>query len=68
MVLKLHGMPMSTCTQRVLIAATEAGLDVELVPVDLRKGEHKSEEFLKLQPFGQVPALEDTETGVVMHE
>lgn len=68
MVYKLHGVGMSTCTQRVLIAATEAGLEVELVPVDFGKGEHKSEAFLKLQPFGQVPALEDTDAGIVMHE
>lgn len=59
---------MSTCTQRVLIAAEEAGLDIELVPIDFAKGEHKSEAFLKLQPFGQVPALEDTDAGIVMHE
>lgn len=68
MVYKLHGVGMSTCTQRVLIAATEAGLEVEIVPVDFGKGEHKSEEFMKHQPFGQVPFLEDTETGVTMHE
>lgn len=68
MVYKLHGVGMSTCTQRVLISAAEAGVDVELVPVDFQKAEHKSEAFLKLQPFGQVPALEDSEAGITMHE
>lgn len=70
MVYKLHGVGMSTCTQRVLIAAQEAGIQdqVELVPVDFAKGEHKSDAFIKMQPFGQVPVLEDTENGVIMHE
>jgi glutathione S-transferase len=68
MVYKLHGVGMSTCTQRVLIAATEAGLEVQVVPVDFAKGEHKSPEFMKLQPFGQVPVLEDTEAGITIHE
>lgn len=68
MVYKLHGAAVSTCTQRVLITAAEVGVDVELVPVDFSKGEHKSPEHIKHQPFGQVPYLEDTETGKTMHE
>ncbi|KAK9898488.1 thioredoxin-like protein [Cystobasidium minutum MCA 4210] len=68
MVYKLHGVALSTCTQRVLITAQEAGVEVELVPVDFKSGEHKSEAFLKLQPFGQVPVLEDTDAGITMHE
>merc|ERR1711879_50815 len=68
MSLKLHGSPYSTCTQRVLIAAAEAGVEVELVVIDFAKGEHKSQKFLQLQPFGKVPVLEDTETGVTLYE
>lgn len=37
---------------------------VEIVTVDLTKGEHKSPDFLKLNSFGQLPVLEDE--GVVV--
>ena len=35
------------------------GLAYERVPVDLAGGEHKGPDFLKLNPFGQVPVLDD---------
>ncbi|RAH44990.1 glutathione S-transferase [Aspergillus brunneoviolaceus CBS 621.78] len=69
MVLKLHGLAMSTCTKRVQVVLNEKGVDHEFVPIDFAKGEHKSEAYLaNLQPFGKVPALEDTETGVKIFE
>ncbi|KXS21754.1 thioredoxin-like protein [Gonapodya prolifera JEL478] len=57
--LTVYGNPLSTCTRRVLFALREKGVPYELVAVDLRAGEHKSPEFLKLQPFGQIPVLQD---------
>jgi glutathione S-transferase len=36
----------------------------QIQPVDMSKGEHKSPSFLKLQPFGQVPAFKDHLTTV----
>jgi glutathione S-transferase len=33
--------------------------DVELITVDMRAGQHKTPEYLKLHPFGQVPVLDD---------
>ncbi|GLI80329.1 hypothetical protein PoHVEF18_008683 [Penicillium ochrochloron] len=69
MVLKLHGFPLSTCTNRVRTVLLEKGVEVEFIPVDLSKGEQKSEAYLsKLHPFGKVPVLEDTETGVQVFE
>ncbi|KAL9235777.1 hypothetical protein vseg_010513 [Gypsophila vaccaria] len=59
MAIKVHGNPMSTATLRVLAALHEKQLDFEFVPVDMRAGAHKQEPFLSLNPFGQVPALED---------
>ncbi|KAL1965221.1 hypothetical protein VTN77DRAFT_5975 [Rasamsonia byssochlamydoides] len=59
MVLKLHGNPLSTCTKRVQLALEEKGVPYEIVPVDLSKGEQKTEAFLEKQPFGKVPFLED---------
>ena len=65
MVLKLHGFPLSTCTNRVRLALEEKGQQVEFIPVDLMKGEQKSEAYLaELHPFGKVPVFQDTETGV----
>jgi glutathione S-transferase len=41
MPIKLYGLAMSTCTQRVLTVLTEKGLKYELVTVDFMGGEHK---------------------------
>lgn len=42
-----------------MTTANEIGVDVEIIPVDLYKGEHKAEEFLATkQPFGVIPILE----------
>ncbi|KAL1980290.1 hypothetical protein VTN96DRAFT_4378 [Rasamsonia emersonii] len=59
MVLKLHGTPLSTCVKRVRLALEEKGIEYEIVPVDLSKGEHKTPAYLEKQPFGKVPVLED---------
>jgi len=44
---------------RVLACLHEKGLDFEFVPVNMAAGDHKTPAFLSLNPFGQVPALED---------
>ncbi|CDY18136.1 BnaC05g01590D [Brassica napus] len=56
---KLHGNPFSTNTRRVLAVLLEKGLSYEPITVDLKTGEHKKDSFLGLNPFGQVPVLED---------
>ncbi|WJZ90315.1 hypothetical protein VitviT2T_009467 [Vitis vinifera] len=58
-VLKVHGSPFSTATMRVVSALYEKGLQFEFVSIDMKVGQHKSEAFLALNPFGQVPAFED---------
>ncbi|KAM5436003.1 Glutathione S-transferase hmp2 [Microsporum canis] len=57
MVLKLYGSAMSTA--RVLVVILEKQLPYEHILVDIAKGEQKTEEYKKLQPFGKVPVLED---------
>lgn len=57
--MKLHYHPISGHAHRAHLFLSLLGLDYELVEVDLLKAEHKSAEFLKLNPFGQVPVLED---------
>ncbi|MQL99339.1 hypothetical protein Taro_032061 [Colocasia esculenta] len=56
---KVYGPPMSTAVSRVLACLLEKEVDFQLVSVDMSKGQHKSPDFLKLQPFGQVPAFQD---------
>ncbi|KAL5076936.1 hypothetical protein RYX36_015920 [Vicia faba] len=59
MVVKVYGSIRAACPQRVLACLIEKGIEFEIVHVDLDKGEQKHPEFLLLQPFGQVPAIED---------
>jgi GST-like protein len=44
---------------KVLIALEEMGLTYELTPVNVRKGEQKTDAFLALNPNGKVPVLVD---------
>ncbi|KAK2467388.1 hypothetical protein APHAL10511_000623 [Amanita phalloides] len=66
MVLKLYGFPSATCTQRVATVLHEKNVPFELIPVDITKGEQKNEEYLKKQPFGQIPVLDDD--GFLVYE
>jgi len=64
--MKVFGHPMSTCTRKVLCALAEKGQTAEFVLVDIMKGDGKKADYLALQPFGQVPALDDD--GFVLYE
>ena len=57
MVVKIFGSAMATCTMRVLVVAKELKVPVELVGVNFATAEHKSPEYLKKQPFGQMPYI-----------
>jgi glutathione S-transferase len=46
-------------SQKVRIVLAEKDLEFERVHVDLHKGEQKTPEFLKLNPYGKVPVLVD---------
>jgi glutathione S-transferase len=54
----VYGDIKTTCTQRVLFLLEELNLKYDLKTVELSKGEQRGEEFMKLQPFGKVPAVE----------
>jgi glutathione S-transferase len=58
MALTIYGSPMSR-TFRVIWMAKELGLQYENVPLDPRKGEPRSPDFLKINPNGHVPAIKD---------
>ncbi len=57
--MKLHYFPLSGHAHRAHLFLSLLGVDHDVVMVDLANGAHKSPEFLKLNPFGQVPVLED---------
>jgi glutathione S-transferase len=44
---------------RVLWALEETGLPYRVHPLDFERGELKASEYLRIQPFGQIPAIED---------
>jgi glutathione S-transferase len=62
--MKLYHHPLSGHAHRARLFVSLLGLPHELVEVDLKAGAHKAPEFLKLNPFGQVPVLDDD--GVVI--
>lgn len=57
--IKLYTFPPSTNSRKVRIALLEKGLEFQRINVDLSKSEQKNPEYLKIHPFGQVPALDD---------
>ena len=44
---------------RAAVALAECGLDYTPHKIDLAKGEHRTPEFLKLNPAGQIPVIVD---------
>lgn len=62
--IRIHSFPLSGHAHRVELFASLAGLNHEVVTVDLASGEHKQEPFLTLNPAGQVPVIEDGEVVI----
>ena len=68
--LKLYHNPQSR-SNTVHYMLHELGEPFEIVPIDLKSGEQKSPEFLKLNPMGKIPVLVDgdvvvTETPAIL--
>ncbi|MDH3643066.1 MAG: glutathione S-transferase N-terminal domain-containing protein [Gammaproteobacteria bacterium] len=57
--IKLYRHELSGHSHRVELFLNLLNLDFERIDVDLMAGEHKGEDFLRLNPFGQVPVLVD---------
>jgi glutathione S-transferase len=55
----LYRNPLSGHAHRVELFLSLLKLPARLVDVDLRAGAHKAPEFLRKNPFGQVPVMED---------
>jgi hypothetical protein len=62
--MKLYHFPLSGHAHRAALFLSLAGVDHEIVPVDLAAGAHKQPEFLALNAFGEVPVLDDN--GIII--
>jgi glutathione S-transferase len=69
--MKLYHNPLSPNVRRVRLTAAVLGLKLEEQVVDFAKGEHKSADYLAINPNGAVPTLVDgdfvlTESRAIM--
>lgn len=62
--IKLYNFPKSGHAHRIELMLSLLNLPTELVLVDLAKGAHKQPEFLAINPFGQVPVIDDNGTVI----
>jgi glutathione S-transferase len=69
--MRLYHHPLSTNARRAVMTAVHLGLKPELVVVDLSKRAQRTPEFLRMNPNGKVPVLDDegfllTESHAIM--
>lgn len=62
--MKLYNYPDCPYCQKVRVLLAEKELSFETVLIDLRKQEQRAPEFLRLNPYGKVPVLEDEDMVV----
>ena len=55
--MRIYGFPRSSASYRLRIACALKDIEVDSVLVDFRKDEQRSEDYLKVSPFGLVPTL-----------
>ena len=58
--IRLYDYPLSGNGYKVRLLAAILGVELELIPVDFFPGRaHREPEFLRINPLGQIPVLED---------
>ncbi|MGI9554093.1 MAG: glutathione S-transferase family protein [Thermodesulfobacteriota bacterium] len=57
--IKIYGSEISNNVNKVRFTANALGVEYELSPINLFEGQQYSEEFLKLNPVGKVPVMQD---------
>jgi len=64
--MRLYDSAISGNSYKVRLAAAQLGVPLEIVPVDILRGESRTPEFLRLNPNGRTPLVEDD--GFVLAE
>lgn len=62
--LKLYNVPVSGNCHKVRMMLSILNVEHEVVPVDMPGGEHKSPEYMAINPLGKVPAIDDGGTVI----
>lgn len=62
--MQLYGSIISPPTRAVMMTAEAIGVPLKMEELDLMTGSHKTPEFLKLNPQGQVPLLVDHDLAI----
>src|ERR1700692_1788355 len=57
--IRLYDFELSGSCYKIRLFLNFLGMDYEKVSVDFVNKEHKNENYLKLNPFGEIPILED---------
>ena len=65
--MKLYNLPPAPNPRRVRIFLAEKGIEVPTVDIDITKNEHRTPEFLALNPLAALPVLE-LDDGTVITE
>lgn len=63
---KLYRNPLSGHCHRVELMLAFLGIPYETIDLDMANGAHKAPDYLKISPFGQVPAIDDN--GVTLSD
>ena len=64
--MKLYDLEPSGNCYKVRLFCALAQIPIELIPVDFMAGEHKTEPFLALNAFGELPILDDN--GLILRD
>ena len=62
--MKLYYGPLSGHSHRARLFLSLLGMNYEPIELNLRAGDHKTAEFLRLNSFGEVPVLDDDGTVI----
>ena len=64
--IKLYRSPISGHSHRAQLMMALLDLPFEMIDMDMANREHKSPEYLKISPLGQVPSIDDN--GVILSD
>ncbi|MBL8013933.1 MAG: glutathione S-transferase family protein [Candidatus Omnitrophica bacterium] len=57
--LKIYGSDLSSPANKIRFVANYLGIKYDYILVKLREGEHQKPEFLRINPIGKIPAIDD---------